>query len=128
MKKEKATIEDFARMCNKNSAKCDECPLTLINNGKHEFCDDFIRQSPDKANEIILKWCKEHPIKTRQSELLKMFPNAPKDENGVIAILSCTVEAGYAIANCSKKSCTQCRKEYWLAEIDENEWGGAANE
>lgn len=119
MKKETATIKDFARMCNKNSPKCEECPLALKNNGKRVFCDDFIRKFSDKANEIILKWCEEHPIKTRQEKFLEMFPNAPKDENGIIAISSCTVEAGYAIANCSKKSCAQCRKEYWLAEVEE---------
>lgn len=126
MKKEKATIEDFARMCNKNSAKCDECPLTLINNGKHEFCDDFIRQSPDKANEIILKWCEEHPIKTRQEKFLEMFPNAEINKDGVIEIFPCNIEKDRYIGDCHSCSrehgfsgCSECRRNYWSEEVEE---------
>lgn len=118
MKKEKATIEDFARMCNKNSAKCDECPLTLINNGKHEFCDDFIRQSPDKANEIILKWCKEHPIKTRQEKFLEMFPNVELVDGGTINICPNTIDCQYG-ANCNVLTCKECRRNYWSEDIEE---------
>lgn len=113
---EKATIYDYARLC-ASFEKCNQCVL-------HKFCADqrnIFSNDIDKANEIIINWCEEHPIKTRQSEFLKLCPNAPKDENGIIAIPSCNVEEGYAIDNCSKKSCTQCRKEYWLAEVDENE-------
>lgn len=115
--KEKASVYDFARMCRAHVDACEKCPLW------NEACTVSLMSGIvlDKVNEIILNWCKEHPIKTRQSEFLKLCPNAPKDENGIIAIPSCTVEEGYAIDNCSKKSCTQCRKEYWLAEVDENE-------
>lgn len=80
---EKATIYDYARVC-KSYEVCDDCPLFLK-------CGALISEEPNKANEIILKWCKEHPIKTRQSEFLKMFPNAMKDED-VINIDPCVVD------------------------------------
>lgn len=71
----------------------------------------------DKANKIILKWCKEHPVKTRQSEFLKMFPNAGIDENGVVTICPICVDTNF---NCvSSISCPKCREEYWLAEVEE---------
>lgn len=75
---EKATIYDYARMC-RTVKTCENCPLCAKYNGTNLSCDDLLIRNPDKANEIILKWCKEHPIKTRQSELLKAFPNVPID-------------------------------------------------
>ena len=72
--KEKATIFDFVRMC-KAQKCCEECPMDMM-------CTTQLRLDTDKANEIILNWCKEHPVETRQDRLLKMFPNAPKMGNG----------------------------------------------
>ena len=116
MKKEKATIEDFARMCNKNSAKCDECPFALINNGKGGYCYDLMRRSPDEASEIILKWCEEHPVKTRQEKFLEMFPNASIDTHGVLVIYPCKLEKE---AKCRSKHCEECRRNYWSEEVEE---------
>lgn len=51
-------------------------------------CEDFIKQHPAEAVEIVERWGKEHPRKTRQSEFLKMFPNALIFE-GVLKIEPC---------------------------------------
>lgn len=118
MKKEKATIEDFARMCNKNSPKCEECPLALKNNGKGEFCIDLIRKFPNEANEIISKWCEEHPIKTRQEKFLEMFPNVELVDGGTINICPNTIDSQYG-ANCSVLTCKECRRKYWSEEVEE---------
>ncbi len=108
---EKATIYDYARMCNTNEF-CSDCPM----NESDKDCYDLMREYPDKANEIILKWCKEHPVKTRQDEFLKMFPNAGIDENGVVTICPICVDTNF---NCvSSISCPKCREEYWLAEVE----------
>ena len=120
----KATIDDFARMC-KFYKNCNDCALAKST----AICQVFIEEHPDKANEIILKWCEEHPVKTRQSEFLKMFPNAMKDGD-VINIDPCVVDETLHLAStyweCAKKNnvedCEECRKNYWLAEVDENEW------
>lgn len=87
----KATIYDYARMC-KAHRLCGGCPVSLNNNNSNLECMTFVARHPDKANEIILNWCKEHPIKTRQSEFLKIFPNVITDSDGVIDIAPCTVE------------------------------------
>ena len=54
---EKATIHDYARMCNSYDV-CNECPLHYRNCGIKKGCDDILIDEPDKANEIILKLCK----------------------------------------------------------------------
>ena len=115
MEKEKATIYDYARMC-KFYDSCNDCPLFLK-------CGTLIAEETDEANEIILKWCEEHPAKTRQSEFLKMFPNAGIYK-GAISICPYTIDCDY---DCKNKEnyvdfdCTGCKKEYWLAEVEENE-------
>lgn len=118
MKKEKATIEDFARMCSKMYSKCDECPFALINNGKGGYCYDFIKKYTDETNEIILKWCEEHPVKTRQTEFLKMFPNVGLVDGGTINICPNTIDCQYG-ANCNVLTCKECRRNYWSEEVEE---------
>ena len=114
---EKATIFDYVRMCSApiydTYSECRNCPLSSYNNYLGEPCGNFLRDHPDKANEIILKWCKEHPVKTRQDRFLKMFPNANP-------LLICPATMGANI-NCAKMDCNKCQHDYWLAEVDENE-------
>lgn len=109
---EKATIYDYARFCEQYN-DCESCPII-------EFCFcENTKETISKANEIILKWCKEHPIKTRQSEFLKMFPNAMRFENSnIIAIKPCDVDEDYASIPCVL-TCEECFKKYWLAEVEE---------
>lgn len=131
---EKATIYDYARMCKKYEG-CKGCPLYSFNDETTGRCRATLQTRPDKANEIILNWCKEHPVETRQDRFLKMFPNTMKDED-VINIDPCVVDETLHLASpcweCAKKSnvedCEECRRNYWLAEVDKNERGGATNE
>lgn len=119
----KATIYDYARMCKANIHKCENCPMWNYN------CTIYMMDSADvdQANEITLNWCKERPVETRQERFLKMFPNAKKDEE-VINIDPCIVDETFYQASpcweCAKKrnveDCEECRKNYWLAEVDEN--------
>ncbi len=114
---EEATIFDYARMC-KTVGDCAGCPMSLSNNGTNEFCCTLLHCHPDKANEIILNWCKEHPVETRQSRFLKMFPKALLFD-GVLNICPECVkgECGHS----GTMLCKDCKKDYWLAEVDENE-------
>ena len=117
----KATIDDYARMC-KFYKNCNDCALAKST----AMCQVFIEEHPDKANEIILKWCEEHPVETRQDRFLKMFPNAKTDSDGIIKILPCSLEENIVTtmpSTCSyiHGSCNECRKEYWLAEVEEND-------
>ena len=111
----KATIYDYARMC-KSYDRCKNCPLGF----KNAACGEAMWNNPDKANEIILDWCKEHPLETRQDRFLKMFPNAEMLD-GCLKI--CPEELGCVEENemCSMYSCDECREKYWLAEVSEKD-------
>lgn len=120
----KATIYDFARMCKKYIEGCKGCPLYSFNYEITGRCRATLQTYPDKANEIILKWCKEHPVETRQDRFLKMFPNALRFDNlNIIAIKPCTVDKNYGSKPCTFtcEECEECIKNYWLAEVEENE-------
>ena len=110
---EKATIFDYARMCKGNPKTCKLCPLS----GRNCIITEMTDEELIETNELILNWCKEHPVKTRQDEFLKMFPNA-KIVDGVVTICPKNVET---TLRCSVKSCEKCSKEYWLAEVDEKD-------
>ena len=113
----KATLYDLDRMC-KSYSGCTNCPFEPENTPLAD-CRIFIFKNIDKANEIILNWCKEHPVETRQERFLKMFPNAKKDEE-VINIDPCIVDETFYQASpcweCAKKrnveDCEECRKKY----------------
>lgn len=124
--REKATLYDFVRMCKYfDNDYCQECPVFYKQTETGLSCEDFIRHCPDKANEIILNWCKEHPVETRQDRFLKMFPNAEINKDGVIEIFPCNIEKGNYISDCYScprehgfSGCGECRKNYWLAEVE----------
>lgn len=112
--KEKATIFDYARMC-KSMKKCENCPLEINNTGEGIACSYLIREIPDKANEIILDWCKEHPVETRQDRFLKQYPNAATNEKGRINTCPKSLDCDYDQCG-THYSCAECRNEYWLTE------------
>lgn len=104
-------INEYRRIC--TLKRCMECPL------KEMGCS--ITTQKAKAEEIVdivEKWSAEHPIKTRQSEFLKVFPMAEMNED-VVGILPCAIDSSVIIEWCKKyKVCNKCRKEYWLAEVE----------
>ena len=114
--KEKATIYDLWRMCN-FYMDCLDCPM------KEMDCDirDVSLEEIDKISEIILNWCKEHPVKTRQDKFLEMFPNADTKIE-FIDICPHVVDCDYACKNRISNvgfDCNDCKKSYWLAEVEE---------
>ena len=119
--KEKATIFDYARMCKKYVTDCESCPLAAKLNGENMDCQTLVLDCPGKANEIILKWCEEHPVVTRQDRFLKMFPNADLSFNYIDICPSAVDKHLIGKTDCAGGNCSECKKEYWLAEVDENE-------
>lgn len=124
-------IVTHGRMCKYErergiNAKNEPCPGCCIpaklNIRTCPSCNDFIKQHPAEAVEIVERWAKEHPRKTRQSEFLKMFPRAGRDEDGLIVFCPEDFDSKF---ECPLKwgsghdPCSECRKNYWLAEVDE---------
>ena len=76
------------------------------------------------ASEIVAaveKWAKEHPAKTRQSEFLKMFPNAALFGFGTTVICDicpAKVDDTLDFDNSKGYGCYGCKRKYWLAEVE----------
>lgn len=118
--KEGATIFDYVRMCKYFDDDCQECPVFYKQTETGLSCEDFIRNCPDKANEIILKWCEEHPVETRQDKLLKCYPYIPIIGETVDICPKSFDRKAIVKGGCDKNvGCVECKKEYWLAEVQE---------
>lgn len=67
----------------------------------------------------VEQWAAEHPVKTRQSEFLKLFPYARvKKANGLPIVSPCDLD-GKLAGKCDGIHCTECRKKFWLAEVED---------
>ena len=108
-------LKEKERMCSK-CGMCAVCPAYRKNNGFNMDCDDLEVKKPEEIVAIVERWSAEHPVKTRQGEFLKMFPNAQTLRNGALIVCPKLVDSEYEI-NCNG-SCIDCRKKYWLEEID----------
>lgn len=72
---------------------------------------------------IVEQWSKEHPVKTRQSELLKLFPEASVLYDEYLNI--CPTQLS---SECRDKEtggcydpgmdCGKCKRDFWLKEIE----------
>ena len=105
------------RMC--GAMKCGSCKLYHMSGGccidpeceKIEACEEAIA--------IVEQWAKEHPIKTRQSEILKMFPGSDIDEmDGGLTLNPCIFYPKMR-EECAGRRCSDCRREFWSAEVDD---------
>lgn len=106
------------RLC--RNQDCNVCPVKGKGRCMVGFDDTSIRNIEETISKVE-QWAKEHPIKTRQSEFLKMFPNAMINESdGVLCITPCKIE-GKSIGCQNGKSCGECRREYWLTEVTDND-------
>lgn len=96
---------------------CNDCPLSSSNNKAAINCKSFESHYPEKAVAIIEKWAAEHRIKTRLSEILKLFPKA--NDNAILAICPSRLDTSLT-CRCidDSKSCVECCKAFWLAEVE----------
>ena len=83
------------------------------------------RTARDNAGAVkfVERWTAAHPAKTRQSELLKHFPEAALTQDGALTICPLAVSAAYRDKNglCANPSekCDDCCRKFWLAEVEE---------
>lgn len=92
--------------------RCDDgCPLI-------DSCDDDTEDGYARKVRTVEQWAKEHPVKTRQSEFLKICPNANLDDNGVLLIAPCDVYQKEKTNGCWENGCDKCFHDFWLKEIE----------
>ena len=108
-------LKAFGRLCN-NYLCGDNCPLI-------DICDDVSDDGYVRKVQIVEKWAKEHPVKTRQSEFLKQWPDAEVGDDGYPSVAPCQLykdieekdENGICCKNCG---CDKCRRDFWLKEVE----------
>ena len=108
-------VKQRERMCD-YYVNCGDCPA-----GNYEGCASLNEIS--NMVPIVEQWVKAHPIKTRQSEFLKQWPDAEIGDDGYPSVAPCQLykdmeekdENGVCCKNCG---CGICRRDFWLKEIE----------
>ena len=108
-------VKQRDRMCD-YYVNCGDCPA-----GNYEGCSS-LNEIP-RMVPIVEKWAKEHSVKMRQSEFLKMWPDAEIGDDGYPSVAPCQLykdmeekdENGVCCKNCG---CGICRRDFWLKEIE----------
>ena len=108
-------LKTLSRMCNCECCNCEFRKRLSV----FETCTSWRKTHPDEAVAIVEKWAKEHPVKTRQSEFLKQWPDARiKKADGLPMASPCDLD-GKLVGKCEGIHCPECRKKFWLAEVED---------
>lgn len=110
-------IKEAKRMC-QSYEKCEACPSYC--DGYDDCRIDAVQDIDEEiAVDVVEKWAKEHPRKTRSSEFLKHYPNARVRDNGTVDICPAWVDKKYGPAiGCCRTNCGKCKAEYWMQEVE----------
>lgn len=107
-------IRERQRMCRfySHASGCYQCPA--------KYCECSVLEDMVDDNSIVPiveKWSAEHPRKTRQYVFIQQYPEVTFDY-GIINIKPCQMVQNYTYGNCNTTDCPQCRKEYWMQEVE----------
>lgn len=115
-------IEERNRMCdyytkNDGADGCADCPEC------DSVCNVVRYVTPEYIADVE-KWSQEHPRKTRQSEFLNMCPTARVDDVCVLDVCPAIIDVRYRerggrnCGNLKQLSCPDCRREFWMQEVE----------
>jgi hypothetical protein len=118
-------IEERNRMCERYwqvDGDCDGCPMLNVDecNELRSMVDDA-GKAVGKVVEIVEKWSKEHPRKTRQDVFLEQWPEADVLANGCLRICPNRISSRHrgAHGECiAAIKCDDCRREFWMQEVE----------
>lgn len=66
----------------------------------------------------VEEWSAAHPRKTRQSMFLEQHPNCMTDDAGVVGICPRNVDKTYVCDLRRPGGCADCRREFWMQEVE----------
>lgn len=112
-------IKAQCRLC-KSKNHCYECPLQKDGHCIVDISIVGTSEYAEKAVQIVEQWAKEHPIKTRQSEFLRMFPNAQIHDDVIWMCPKCIGCDYKPEENCNEIYCCDCKRKFWLTEVTDN--------
>lgn len=115
-------LKTVDRLC-RAKEDCSSCPLNgyACDANLKDVARYYTLESVQDMVQKVEQWAKEHPVKTRQSEFLKLFPNAY-----LKTILPCSLDKTLKPLRCAKYGylsitcrCDRCRDDYWNEEVSE---------
>ena len=108
-------VKQRERMCD-YYGNCDKCPAKEVIG-----CASIAKIS--QMVPIVEKWAKEHPVKTRQDEFFKQWPDAEIGYDGLPTVAPC--QLNIELLQCESQKdcedrgvCDKCRRNFWLKEIE----------
>ena len=101
-------IKERSRMCEYYEEKCSNCPAKEIG------CIVTLKNIRE-LHGIVEKWSEENTLKTRQTQLLEMYPKALICENGTFLKMCPKYLDGTTTC---VDSCNECRKAFWSEEVE----------
>lgn len=111
-------VKSVNRLC-KNQSGCAKCLIWEKGMCMARFGDYSVENIEETISKVE-QWAKDHPLKTRQSEFLKRFPNAD-----LTRLQPCMIEKDKRPMWCGKYAdfgangcCDECRYAYWNEEVD----------
>lgn len=123
-----AYFKAYARMCDSFDSKnniagkpCVGCPLDDIGHGCHM---NDLTNNAEECVAAVEKWAKEHPVKTRLSELRNLFPLM--DEEGIMDDCPLRFDRSFherdergSCTEPDETACHECRRRFWMKELKE---------
>ena len=64
--------KELTRMCN-TYEHCYDCPINKVKDKAYACRYWVLLQNPEKAEEVIMKWAKEHSVKTNRDKFREVF-------------------------------------------------------
>ena len=122
-------VKEYSRLCDayrlpQKSACRTDCPFINMRCAFPENVNINHPERFEKTYNIVEKWSDTHPVKTRQSEFLKAYPDAKiNTDTGAIAIFPCVINKKLTGEHCKKYSqrtdeCDACAWDWWTEEIE----------
>lgn len=101
-------LKTFERICD-SFVDCEKCPCHKV------VCMVDGKVDAKKAVEIVEKWDKEHPAKTRLTEFMRMFPKFKEASNSKYPVICAkhVDERVFCEGNCDK-----CKENFWDEEVE----------
>lgn len=114
------------RLCKKGCAKCPIRKKDICMVRRMARLGDISVENIEEMVSKVEQWAKDHPVKTRQSEFLKMFPNAYLKT--ITRLLPCSLDKTLKPLRCAKYGylsitcrCDRCRDDYWNEGVTGND-------
>ena len=114
-------VKTVNRLC--KNRHCNGCPVAKEGRCMAGFDDKSVKNIEETISKVE-QWAKDHPVKNRQSEFLKKFPNAYL--NTITCLLPCSLDKTLKPLRCAKYGylsitcrCDRCRDDYWNEEVSE---------